>query len=35
MLEERDLSGDVLEPVSDAGESLGKSLNIVSEEQGK
>ena len=35
MLEERDLSDDVSELVSDARESLGKALSIVREEQGK
>ena len=34
MLEERDLSVDVFELVSDARESLGKALSIVREELG-
>ena len=35
MLEERDLSDDVFELVSDARESLGKASSIVREEQGR
>ena len=33
MLEERDLSDDVFELVSDARESLGKALSLVEKEQ--